>query len=144
MGWDSHRRQRQHGCPLFQSTHPVWDGTIAEVGGVAQVRNFNPPIPCGMGPSPTMPLALTEQFQSTHPVWDGTRYNPEADAKWAISIHPSRVGWDPAVHCRIMTCWNFNPPIPCGMGRQLSSAQRGLHDFNPPIPCGMGRMATSG
>ena len=42
------------------------------------------------------------QFQSTHPVWDGTR-------------------------CRCRSTWSandFNPPIPCGMGRLSGAAGR--------------------
>ena len=33
-------------------------------------------------------------FQSTHPVWDGTSEMSNGGDVVAISIHPSRVGWD--------------------------------------------------
>ena len=56
----------------FQSTHPVWDGTGCHRRQRRKSHNFNPPIPCGMGPNR-----------------DQKRDNPEL-----ISIHPSRVGWD--------------------------------------------------
>ena len=140
VGWDSHARS----CPHAR-------------------HNFNPPIPCGMGP------ACSPKPCDGHP----------------ISIHPSRVGWD----CNTAgCCWshvNFNPPIPCGMGlgdltwRDLYLRFQSTHPvwdgtfptfvsvsltnpfqsthpvwdgtrsgspaatcshFNPPIPCGMGRL----
>ena len=79
----------------FQSTHPVWDGTFDSIVKVAVEEDFNPPIPCGMGPnvvSAVLTPALIsihpsrvgwdsiadnvevapDEFQSTHPVWDGT------------------------------------------------------------------------
>ena len=39
-------------------------------------------------------LPYTE-FQSTHPVWDGTAAAQGYTVVQTISIHPSRVGWDP-------------------------------------------------
>ena len=86
----------------FQSTHPVWDGTYILDPDMDMIEHFNPPIPCGMGRHVRNKL-------STHT---------------AISIHPSRVGWD----CNTAgCCWshvNFNPPIPCGMGLELSQEHR--------------------
>ena len=99
----------------FQSTHPVWDGTLGSIGGaerrcisihpsrvgwdciisatITPTVNFNPPIPCGMG------------LRSDSSV-------PEFP--------------------------NFNPPIPCGMGHRQAPNKRPTADINPPIPCGMG------
>ena len=34
---------------LFQSTHPVWDGTLMLHASCHCLKYFNPPIPCGMG-----------------------------------------------------------------------------------------------
>ena len=56
---------------LFQSTHPVWDGTRRQI------------------------VATINERISIHPSrvgWDRGQYTEHhADA---ISIHPSRVGWD--------------------------------------------------
>ena len=79
----------------FQSTHPVWDGTDILLYFVIKFCNFNPPIPCGMG---------HERHETRR-------------AAGAISIHPSRVGWDSLKNARTVQPSNFNPPIPCGMGR---------------------------
>ena len=126
------------------------------------IRNFNPPIPCGMGH-----LAFMAIFKRV-----------------VISIHPSRVGWDAAWRIRPTATTDFNPPIPCGMGhaklseilqnrlisihpsrvgwdvdwdnrqreidpfqsthpvwdgtRFLEAVRAEMEHFNPPIPCGMG------
>ena len=50
VGWDwsyGNAVTIQH---TFQSTHPVWDGTGVRRRRRPDLRNFNPPIPCGMGP----------------------------------------------------------------------------------------------
>ena len=57
---------------IFQSTHPVWDGTQQHCSRCDQRRNFNPPIPCGMGRITDGERPRDGAFQSTHPVWDGT------------------------------------------------------------------------
>ena len=59
----------------------------------------------------------------------------------AISIHPSRVGWDAFDRVIFAGITDFNPPIPCGMGRHHWRQRRQSADFNPPIPCGMGLVA---
>ena len=78
----------------FQSTLPVWGGTVTISASSRPSRNFNPPSPCGEGPLPGQPvpanrdfnppspcgegpgaLSRTESssiFQSTLPVWGGT------------------------------------------------------------------------
>ena len=79
----------------FQSTHPVWDGTgYYQLPDLQQV-NFNPPIPCGMGQDLKQDTEDSGVFQSTHPVWDGTNTTVTTGGGDGISIHPSRVGWDP-------------------------------------------------
>ena len=99
------------------SIHPSrvgWDIHLRTFA--AAIDNFNPPIPCGMGLKLIDNICDIFLFQSTHPVWDGTTECPAADMRvrfqsthpvWdgtcvsdggagdlAISIHPSRVGWD--------------------------------------------------
>ena len=94
VGWDAHccarpRRQSNFNPPTpcgaglvvaagnativkFQSTHPVWGGTIRLVGGTVDFPDFNPPTPCGVGPQTNINEGLLLVFQSTHPVWGGT------------------------------------------------------------------------
>ena len=63
-------------------------------------------------------VPVIQEFQSTHPVWDGTAYSIEGLSFQQISIHPSRVGWDLARRSAVHGAADFNPPIPCGMGRK--------------------------
>ena len=191
---------------LFQSTHPVWDGTKTLWCFDRDIGISIHPSRVGWDDSPTLSVVYDRRFQSTHPVWDGTqiaelteRYNEISihpsrvgwdragggaktgacisihpsrvgwdhriasirEILYNISIHPSRVGWDqqrhqPSVRPPIISIhpprvgWDarmmrttseiayFNPPIPCGMGRQQQPTAAGGGDFNPPIPCGMG------
>ncbi len=121
----------------FQSTHPVWDATVAvgvrffrkivsihasRVGCdhgappvAAGIDGFNPRIPCGMRPQDRDRRCPETVFQSTHPVWDATREGRVKTMTERVSIHASRVGCDllqPFVgHGRD----GFNPRIPCGM-----------------------------
>ena len=86
----------------FQSTHPVWGGTVLHylddavfrisihpprVGwdchllfGVLLCLNFNPPTPCGVGRLQRTLRSVPQVFQSTHPVWGGT--TPFATVCW--------------------------------------------------------------
>ena len=94
VGWDQSQRSFLRYRRTFQSTHPVWDGTStkscddwyctisihpsrvgwdrAQPFRLPSARDFNPPIPCGMGPFQSTPPVLLFIFQSTHHVWDGT------------------------------------------------------------------------
>ena len=59
-------------------------------------RDFNPPIPCGMGPLILRALVIAAAI-SIHPSrvgWDSIAANMSSSTA-TISIHPSRVGWDP-------------------------------------------------
>ena len=51
VGWDLVSKLDAMEKKVFQSTHPVWDGTIALQRPCATQTHFNPPIPCGMGPN---------------------------------------------------------------------------------------------
>ena len=85
-------------------------------GILSTSRDFNPPIPCGMGPNAMMEWASDNAFQSTHPVWDGT-YASIASASFRRfqSTHPVWDGTVPSSPCTSAAA-HFNPPIPCGMG----------------------------
>ena len=56
----------------FQSTLPVWGGTLSQGQHREGITNFNPPSPCGEGPLQPSGLCTTTTFQSTLPVWGGT------------------------------------------------------------------------
>ena len=106
---------------------------------------FNPPIPCGMGRRAARANFGRDLFQSTHPVWDGTRPASFAAARGCISIHPSRVGWDTLSQSvrRCTLIFQSTHPVWDGTYHMASRvASRG--DFNPPIPCGMGRRVADG
>ena len=125
----------------FQSTHPVWDGTTITYDQSSNYTDFNPPIPCGMGPrfdggfdrQPDISIhpsrvgwdydsdrvIIIDQI-SIHPSrvgWDTVTPDDSQHAA-GISIHPSRVGWDGGDVAPRCTHQHFNPPIPCGMGRK--------------------------
>ena len=51
VGWDLSGCTRTVGVMVFQSTHPVWDGTDKPPSYIIISHYFNPPIPCGMGPA---------------------------------------------------------------------------------------------
>ena len=102
----------------FQSTLPVWGGTI---------------VACG--------YMMISIFQSTLPVWGGTGLLFQLIHGANISIHPPRVGRDSFKSCSSRSTSNFNPPSPCGEGqRSPGEALRSTH-FNPPSPCGEGHRA---
>ena len=117
--------------------HVGWDvaGTMVEV----YVRYFNPPTPCGVGPTAAvMPLQYPSisihpphvgwdvtpkryfcgavSFQSTHPMWGGTDFLGGAALEGIISIHPPHVGWDSPTAKPPGRYGHFNPPTPCGVG----------------------------
>ena len=79
---------------VFQSTHPVWGGTGISASGSMSVLNFNPPTPCGVGRGDCRVCLRLQRFQSTHPVWGGTGAGQAGGCREIISIHPPRVGWD--------------------------------------------------
>ena len=139
VGWDSFDVRANLDSFAFQSTHPVWDGTIfvvdvlgavrisihpsrvgwdgAVIQRAAQLADFNPPIPCGMGHRWMVAIRCHHHFNPPIPCGMG------------------RNQYHRLVHVDI----HFNPPIPCGMGPARWPAQlRRTRHFNPPIPCGMG------
>ena len=112
---------------LFQSTHPVWDGTIDDVLTVDGKSISIHPSRVGWDNAGGGMPAL--QGISIHPSrvgWDA--YIGIARPALCISIHPSRVGWDAGTRAPQRYRANFNPPIPCGMGpalrRLLSTAAK--------------------
>ena len=101
----------------FQSTHPVWGGTLGALGNaIVCCISIHPP---RVGWDSAWQICCCSQswkFQSTHPVWGGTPL-PES--------------------FRRQTC-DFNPPTPCGVGLSPGRNCPGHFYFNPPTPCGVG------
>ena len=139
VGWDQRRRRAGRRPAHFNPPIPCGMGPDCIAYCALDFPHFNPPIPCGMGQSSASRARPSRLFQSTHPVWDGTYnlfgniqstadFNPPIPCGMghlkygkgvpvsAISIHPSRVGWDPAHQVIPDDARDFNPPIPCGMG----------------------------
>ena len=107
-------RSCAHGT-IFQSTRPLRGGTA---------RDFV--------------LMQTDAFQSTRPLRGGTRSAKDwRDYTRFQSTRPLRGGtW--ATSRRTPSSSHFNPPAPCGAGRQILRGRgHGLY-FNPPAPCGAG------
>ena len=123
----------------FQSTLPVWGGTVQRASLRRPNRYFNPPSPCGEGLGKGRKRYDMQHFNPPSPCGegpvqvpprpeDGANFNPpspcgegRADQKIVgdvrgISIHPPRVGRDPNDPvCRSAPRY-FNPPSPCGEG----------------------------
>ena len=92
---------RMHHILEFQSTLPVWGGTVISSPVTGTVLYFNPPSPCGEGPA-TLSLS---------------------SVRVGISIHPPRVGRDSVTNRYLVGGSDFNPPSPCGEGLSLHSSQ---------------------
>ena len=137
VGWDLMGVAMIFGVDPFQSTHPVWGGTITRA--IARLTSlFQSTHPVWGGTSVSKLDNIADQFQSTHPVWGGTETHIRRTDKVDISIHPPRVGWDGSRFRRPQEHCNFNPPTPCGVGQYCNPGQRHQHHFNPPTPCGVG------
>ena len=144
------------------SIHPPRAGWDTRGDFFVSVRlYFNPPTPCGVGQD--MPASQnhavafqsthpvrggteiavhplrTAEFQSTHPVRGGTTGLPVSCWRFSRfqSTHPVRGG---TLHHSIVlfSGYYFNPPTPCGVGRQSICSYGVRHHFNPPTPCGVG------
>ena len=162
VGWDVGHSFMVSGNTVFQSTHPVWDGTCFRYSDRKLPGYFNPPIPCGMGlrrcpcrqqqirisihpsrvgwdASPSIPISDWSYFNPPIPCGMGHLSAYLSNKPQDISIHPSRVGWDRRELVVEFARTNFNPPIPCGMGQRSEHHDFIRLYFNPPIPCGMGQ-----
>ena len=118
MGCDSKRSSNTPANNKFQSTHPVWDATVAIQAWYRQVPISIHASRMGCDKGRHIVQLLQDRFQSTHPVWDATvaMVFPLAGCEFQ-STHPV---WDATrVLVEILTpCFYFNPRIPYGMRRQ--------------------------
>ena len=161
VGWDKTADMAEFVQLVFQSTHPVWDGTFEQMFYSVPSRHFNPPIPCGMGPIICGLVALAVDFNPPIPCGMGRQLGELSCCYRRISIHPSRVGWDgatsvvrasPLIFQSTHPVWDGtslfpqNPqrttisihPSRVGWDQRGRGAQKNDRNFNPPIPCGMG------
>ena len=98
-------------------------------------KYFNPPSPCGEGPTTILCRSSIDVFQSTLPVWGGTGGTTRAIPFPLISIHPPRVGRDPGHHQRGGSPQtDFNPPSPCGEGQSGLPHHHYPHLFQSTLP----------
>ena len=83
-------------------------------------------------------------FQSTRPVRGGTT-NACANGSTAAfqSTRPVRGGTITGL-ALALGFTDFNPPAPCGAGRDGGRARHPQPDFNPPAPCGAGLRQSAG
>ena len=101
------------------SIHPPLAGW--DVSWSALLRwplNFNPPTPCGVGPSMSIMVLLGSYFNPPTPCGVGPLHQPCRAAESFISIHPPLAGWDVVVQVVGNGRADFNPPTPCGVGQQ--------------------------
>ena len=139
VGRDSHFLAVLLVVHAFQSTLPVWGGTMGSVlADSAYIISIHPPrvgrdktlfpepvppqtfqstLPVWGGTGALRRIAIYDGFQSTLPVWGGTGWGSGSG------------GWGT----------DFNPPSPCGEGRMGGTVTSASPDFNPPSPCGEGR-----
>ena len=127
---------------VFQSTHPVWGGTRPGVLYPRRQAHLKTPTPGGVGHHWASWRELMGEFQSTHPVWGGTVHGCIHVWIAVISIHPPRVGWDlKALGALRGTNISIHPPR-VGWDQGFCLLLSRFFYFNPPTPCGVGRGAS--
>ena len=127
---------------VFQSTHPAWGATKADLSNCQQfgISIHAPRMGCDCRPSVLTLRVLT--FQSTHPAWGATRipykctlhlrnFNPRTPhgvrpcrkqsnyKPQQISIHAPRMGCDKKATAMRSSFTHFNPRTPHGVRRIL-------------------------
>ena len=137
VGWRWSRKRLQ-----FQSTLPVWGGTgRVRPGDCGAWVSIHPP---RVGRDPHFwPLAPRRaRFQSTLPVWGGTHERAGDTAQAEVSIHPPRVGRDPGLFLMVNVRNRFQSTLPVWGGTAAAAEHpRNSRCFNPPSPCGEGLCA---
>ena len=108
------RRKRSPWC-RFQSTPPVWAGTLPLANMVNSRSNFNPLRPCGRRQSRWQTWSTADQISihSARVGGDPTILSPGLSLSF-ISIHSARVGGDLTAPPLYQNQNYFNPLRPCG------------------------------
>ena len=111
---------------VFQSTLPVWGGTLKRGDRVELIPGFQSTLPVWGGTQPSPPLNMsTNRFQSTLPVWGGTLIFRPSLCLFRISIHPPRVGRDPRRKKKQTSNSRFQSTLPVWGGTGFNSQRVG-------------------
>ena len=111
--------------------------SVPYIAGKNQPKDSDP-APCGAGPLSHCSSSGAIQFQSTRPLRGGTAAVRSVSGLLDISIHPPLAGRDPLHRNALRPIRDFNPPAPCGAGRDMEDRDAMIANFNPPAPCGAG------
>ena len=146
---------------LFQSTHPVRGGTKRSAAWSPAAKHFNPPTPCGVGPSGQTKRASPKHFNPPTPCGVGRKVTDHIITGDGISIHPPRAGWDWWTCSSVSEAGKFQSTHPVRGGTSQPTGTRPVpqfqsthpvrggtrqsicsygvrYHFNPPTPCGVG------
>ena len=96
--------------------------------------NFNPPSPCGEGRKIAEVAAISLRFQSTLPMRGGTIKQKCLCEIGIISIHPPHAGRDWYAFDEEGYMMDFNPPSPCGEGRDACRHHGEILRFQSTLP----------
>ena len=134
---------RSYTLIVFQSTHPVWDATLAALlFSLAFLISIHASrMGCDEDVEPSD--QYKDLFQSTHPVWDATGMTAE-DVRVNAYFNP-RIPYGMRHHLRLLpvSLRDFNPRIPYGMRQHGCALTSVASYFNPRIPYGMRRQGWS-
>ena len=97
---------------LFQSTRPLRGGTRSLLVDSRWRINFNPPAPCGAGPTQARGHRPHKLFQSTRPLRGGTALQAAPGKRWEFqSTRPLRGGTRRAGCCHRAEPFQSNRPL---------------------------------
>ena len=113
----------------------MWGGTRIQTAYPGGPANFNPPSPCGEGPTTkACASSTTTNFNPPSPCGEGPKRVAFLLAWYAISIHPPRVGRDDAAgYDRAETTISIHPPR-VGRDRFQIRAARETFPFQSTLP----------
>ena len=105
----------------FQSTLPVWGGTVVLYDCLLILKISIHPPRVGRDGSASRCAFRKSSFQSTLPVWGGTTVSKAKRAANNISIHPPRVGRDLSVSMLFATGGVFQSTLPVWGGTEYAA-----------------------
>ena len=130
------RKSKNQNC-IAISIHPPHAGRdCRRPGCAADGYDFNPPAPCGAGPSVDRLYSLWFYFNPPAPCGAGRAAGTDADGERKISIHPPRAGRDEGVGAHIISDELFQSTRPVRGGTFSScptSASLSLFQSTRPV-----------
>ena len=105
----------------FQSTLPVWGGTVVLYDCLLILKISIHPPRVGRDGSASRCAFRKSSFHSTLPVWGGTTVSKAKRAANNISIHPPRVGRDLSVSMLFATGGVFQSTLPVWGGTEYAA-----------------------